>query len=105
LDITLFSRFLILISFQIPKVKSEVAPDLKMTLMVYTNYVPSHAFITKCTNLAFLKAEELYYTVNLFYGIVFKHSRDITILIDLLWFSIVHYSNLFQYFYDCPYSS
>jgi len=37
------------------------------------------------------------------------HSRDITILIALLWFSIVHYSSLFQYFFlsihYCPYSS
>ena len=27
------------------------------------------------------------------------HSRDITILIILQWFSIVHYSSLFQYFF------
>ena len=27
------------------------------------------------------------------------HSRDITILIAFLWFSIVHYSSLFQYFF------
>jgi len=27
------------------------------------------------------------------------HSRDITILIVLLWFSIVHHSSLFQYFF------
>jgi len=27
------------------------------------------------------------------------NSRDITILIVLLWFSIVHYSYLFQYFF------
>ena len=27
------------------------------------------------------------------------HSRDITILIVRLWYSIVHYSNLFQYFF------
>jgi len=36
--------------------------------------------------------------VHLFYGIVFKHSRGITILFVLLWFSIAHYSSLFQYF-------
>jgi len=37
-----------------------------------------------------------------------KHGRDITILIVLLWFSIVHYSSLFQSFlsiYYRPYSS
>ena len=28
------------------------------------------------------------------------HSRDITILIILLWFSIVHYSSLFLHFFD-----
>ena len=38
-------------------------------------------------------------TVYLFYGIVFKHSMVISILIVLLWFSIVHYSSLFQYFF------
>jgi len=27
------------------------------------------------------------------------HSRDATILIVLLWFNVVHYSSLFQYFY------
>ena len=35
--------------------------------------------------------------MHLFCGIVFKHSRDITIV--LLWSSIVHYSNLYQYFF------
>jgi len=25
-------------------------------------------------------------------------SRDATVLIDLLWFNVVHYSSLFQYF-------
>jgi len=48
-------------------------------------------------------------TVHLFYGIVFKYDRVITVLIVLLWFSIVHYCSLFQYFflliYDHPYSS
>jgi len=36
------------------------------------------------------------------------HSRDITILIALLWFNIVPYSSLFHYFlliYYGPYSS
>ena len=45
---------------------------------------------------------------TLFYGIV-KHSSDITILIVLLWFSVLHYSSLFQYIflsiYYRPYSS
>jgi len=27
------------------------------------------------------------------------HSRDATVLIDLLWFNVVHYSSLFQYFF------
>jgi len=27
------------------------------------------------------------------------HSRDATVLIDLLWFNVVQYSNLFQYFF------
>ena len=29
----------------------------------------------------------------------FKHSRDKTILIVLLWFSIIHYSSFFPYFF------
>jgi len=36
------------------------------------------------------------------------HSRDATVLIDLLWFNDVHYSSLFQYFFSIyygPYSS
>jgi len=38
------------------------------------------------------------------------HSRDTTVLIDLhvLWFNVVHFSSLFQYFfliYYSPYSS
>jgi len=36
------------------------------------------------------------------------HSRDTTVLIDLLWFNVVHYSSLFQYvflIYYGPYSS
>jgi len=36
------------------------------------------------------------------------HSRDATVLIDLLWFNIVHYSSLYQYFFSIyygPYSS
>jgi len=35
------------------------------------------------------------------------YSRDTTVLIDLLWFNVVHYSILFQYFfliYYGPYS-
>jgi len=28
------------------------------------------------------------------------HSRDAAVLIDLLWFNVVHYSSLFQYFFD-----
>jgi len=34
------------------------------------------------------------------------HNRDATVLIDLLWFKVVHYSSLFQYFfltYNGPY--
>jgi len=27
------------------------------------------------------------------------HSRDTTVLIDLLWFNFLHYSSLFQYFF------
>jgi len=27
------------------------------------------------------------------------HSRDTTVLIDLLWFNVMHYSSLFQYFF------
>jgi len=27
------------------------------------------------------------------------HSRDTTVLTDLLWFNVVHYSSLFQYFF------
>jgi len=39
-------------------------------------------------------------TVLKYYTMKQMHSRDITILIVLLWFSIVwHYSNLFQYFF------
>jgi len=37
-----------------------------------------------------------------------KHSRDTTVLIDLLWFNVVYYSSLFQYFFSIyygPYSS
>jgi len=37
------------------------------------------------------------------------HSKDTTVLIDLLWFNVVQYSSLFQYFfqssYYCPYST
>jgi len=33
-----------------------------------------------------------------YYTIKQTYSRDITILTVLLWFSIVHYSSLFQYF-------
>jgi len=36
------------------------------------------------------------------------HSRDTAVLIDLLWFNVVHYSSLFQYcfsIYYGPYSS
>jgi len=36
------------------------------------------------------------------------HIRDPTVLIDLLWFNVVYYSSLFQYFisiYCGPYSS
>jgi len=36
------------------------------------------------------------------------HNRDITVLIDLPWFNVVHYSTLFQYFFSIyygPYSS
>jgi len=32
------------------------------------------------------------------------HSRDATVLIDLLWFNVVHYSSLFQYFFSIYYS-
>jgi len=28
------------------------------------------------------------------------HSRDATVLIDLLWFNVVHNSSLFQYFFQ-----
>jgi len=28
------------------------------------------------------------------------HSRDVTVLIDLLWFNVMHYSSLFQYFFQ-----
>jgi len=28
------------------------------------------------------------------------HSRDTTVLIDLVWFNVVHYSSLFQYFFQ-----
>jgi len=28
------------------------------------------------------------------------HSRDTTILIDLLWFNVMHYSRLFKYVFD-----
>jgi len=28
------------------------------------------------------------------------HSRDTTVLMDLLWFNVVHYSSLFQYFFS-----
>jgi len=28
------------------------------------------------------------------------HSRDATVLIDLLWYNVVHYSSLFQYFFQ-----
>jgi len=31
------------------------------------------------------------------------HSRDATVLIDLLWFNVVHYSSLFQYFFPIYY--
>jgi len=30
------------------------------------------------------------------------HSRDATVLIDLLWFNVMHYSTLFQYFFMVP---
>jgi len=36
------------------------------------------------------------------------HSRDTTVLIDLPWFNVVHYSGLFQHFFPIyygPYSS
>jgi len=36
------------------------------------------------------------------------HSRDATVLIDLLWFNVMHYSSLFWYFFSIyygPYSS
>jgi len=36
------------------------------------------------------------------------HSRDATVLIDLLWFNVAHYSSLSQYFFSIyygPYSS
>jgi len=36
------------------------------------------------------------------------HSRDATVLIGLLWFNVLHYSSLFQYFFSIyygPYSS
>jgi len=36
------------------------------------------------------------------------HSRDTTVLIDLLWFNVMYYSSLFQYFFSIyygPYSS
>jgi len=32
-----------------------------------------------------------------------KHSKDTTVLIDLLWFNIVYYSSLFQYFFQSYY--
>jgi len=28
------------------------------------------------------------------------HSKDTTVLIDLLWFNVVHYSSLFPYFFQ-----
>jgi len=31
------------------------------------------------------------------------HSRDATVLIDLLWFNVVHYSNLFLIYYENSY--
>jgi len=31
------------------------------------------------------------------------HSRDTTVLIDLLWFNVVQYSSLFQYFFPIYY--
>jgi len=39
-------------------------------------------------------------TVLEYHTIKQKHSRDITILIVLLWFNIVYYSSLFHYFID-----
>jgi len=32
------------------------------------------------------------------------HSRDATVLIDLLWFNVVHYSSLFLYFFKLLWS-
>jgi len=32
------------------------------------------------------------------------HGKDATVLIDLLWFNVVHYSSLFQYFFDLLWS-
>jgi len=31
------------------------------------------------------------------------HSRDATVLIDLLWLNVVNYSSLFQYFFSIYY--
>jgi len=36
-------------------------------------------------------------TFSFWYGM---HSRDTTVLIHLLWFNVVHYSSLFQYFFS-----
>jgi len=33
------------------------------------------------------------------------HSRDATVLIDLLWFNVVHFFSLFQYFFPIYYAS
>ena len=41
-----------------------------------------------------------YINMHFLYGMAFKLSRDATILIVLLWFNIMQYSSLFQYFYQ-----
>jgi len=42
----------------------------------------------------------LLYISFFWYGM---HSRDTTVLIDLLWFDVMHYSSLFQYFFRPKY--
>jgi len=33
------------------------------------------------------------------------HSRDAAVLMDLLWFNVMHYSSLFQYFFPIYYGT
>ena len=54
------------------KVKSEVAPDLKVTFMIHANHVPSFMLLSQSAKRECLAAL-LYFNVSFSHLVIFKH--------------------------------